>query len=125
MTEGTIIIHIRDPPLQMTDMQNQKDRPGIETIMIIADQTMSVREEDVLTMISRSHEAGTEKNAGKEIQIGKGPGSPRLLGEGAQSLPSVRVPLLRMNLVRRRRKMSRILSSRALVEHISLLLSSE
>lgn len=104
----------------------QERSPGIETTLTITGQTMSVQGEDVLTMIARSHEAGSEKNAKKETQIGqigKGPGDPQLLGDEAQSPQSLRVPLLKMNLLQRRRKMSWILSSLALVERIFLLQS--
>lgn len=124
MTEGKTIIHIRGPPLQKTDIQNKKDPLGIEITLIIAGQTMSIQEEDVLMMVAWSHEVETEKNAEKEMWIGKGPGNLHLLGEEAQNHRSPKVPLLRMNLIQRRRKRSWILSLLALVEHIFLLQSS-
>lgn len=87
MTEGKIIIPIREPLLQKTDMQNKKDPLGIEITLITTGQTMSIQEEGVLMIVVWSHEVGTEKNAEKEkeIWIVKGLGNPQLLGEEAQN----------------------------------------
>lgn len=70
-------------------------------------------------------EVETERNAEKEMWIGRGPGNHHLLGEEAQNHRLPRVPLLRMNLLQRRRKRSWILFLLALVERIFLLQNSE
>lgn len=128
MTEGKTTVHIRGPTLQKTDMQNKTDPPGIEITLSTAGPTMSVQEEDVLMMAAWSREVGTEINAEKEKEkemwIGKGTGDLHLLGEEAQNHRGPKVPLLRMSLLRRRRKMSWILFLLVLAERIFLLQSS-
>lgn len=86
MTEGRATILTTGTPPQKTDMQNKKGPPGIEITLITAGQTTSVQEEGILTTTVWSHE-GTEKNGEKEKEmwIGKGPGNPHLLEEGAQN----------------------------------------
>lgn len=90
MTEGRATVHTAGAPPQKTDIQNKNGPPGIEITLITAGQTMSDLEEDTLMMTAWTHETGTEKNAEKEIEIemeiiGKGPGNPHLLKEGAQT----------------------------------------
>lgn len=72
MTEGRATVPIAGTPPQKT-----------ESTLVTARLT----EEGVLTMSAWNHKVGTEKNAEKEIRIGKGPRNYHLLEKGAQNGP--------------------------------------